>query len=689
MRFFSLLVGLLIALLGLTGIGRAVLAQDRPQLPSQRHRATVQMLQDVQLHSLPPVNTEALRSEDREQANRIGPYRYGTVVNTELSPNRHGTWEQLPNGDWIWRLRLRSAGAVSMSVAFSRFALPPGAALFVYGPDGSIVRGPYTRTDATNGQHRTPLVRGEEVIVELAVPSSRRAEVTLTIGSVVHGYRSLVPGRGAPPPSKAGACNVDVACQEANAWRDQVRSVGRYTYETGGGSFVCSGALVNTTADDKTPYFLTAEHCVSTPSEAESMVFYWNYQNPTCRAQDSSENGTVTNDDPTAQTSSGAILRFRYGSTHANGTIAGKPDLALVEVDDEIPDSYELYFSGWSRTGTAPNKSTTIHHPQGHGKRISFDQDPSSLIDYPTGGFCPDVQAPDGDTHLEIENWEVGTTEPGSSGSPLFNDNQQITGVLSGGCAGCNFPDAPDWYGRLAPGFDTGDYVPPGDSEPSTLADVLDPNDTGAQTLEGRSLSAFPPEAVSNLTLRNVPPDSVALEWTASGDDGDEGTAFAYDVRVRTGRPITSREDFLAAHPVQNVPRPEPSGTSQSVTVPVEQDTSYYFAIKVFDEALLPSEMATVGAVQLVSDLKITQPPFPNPTQGGTRLKFAVEERQTVRVTLYDALGRRLRVLFDDEVSPFRQRTVSANLSNQASGTYFVRVRGSDQVRTGQIVLVK
>ena len=693
-----LLAGLALALVLSLGAVVPGLAQERPRLPSDRH-ATLRAADEVPLRRLSFDGADTLRAEDARRRDRVGPYRFGTHLDAHYTPAQDGVWERLPSGDWVWRLRIHARDATSLSVGLSRFALPPGAQLFLHGPDGSLIRGPYTDADATRGQLWTPLVRSETLTLELEVPADGRDAVDLVVGTVVYGYRSLDPARRKAFRQKSGTCNLDVACEEADAWRNQVRSVGGYTFSSGDDQLVCSGALVNNTAENGRPLFLTAEHCVSTPSQAASMVFYWNFQTATCRTQGTTENGTFPSDSLSVadwrQTSTGALLRARYGNFHSDQTIAGKSDLALVEVDDAIPDGYDLYLSGWSRTGRTTQASVTIHHPSGHGKRISFDRDPSALVDYPTTRTCT---APQGDTHLLVENWEVGTTEQGSSGSPLFDTNQRIVGVLSGGCAGCGGDgdvddnNAPDWYGRLAPGFQNGDYTPPDRQQPTTLADVLDPLDTGAQTLDGRGLGrdTIPPAPVSSFEVARVTPDSVTLRWSATGDDGRTGTAQRYEVRYRSGGPIRSLDGFREARRVSDVPRPKAASTRQSLTLAVNQNTSYYFAIRAFDDANLGSPLVgTTRDVTPVSALRITTAPSPNPARDRAVLRFVVERRQAVQVALYDPLGRRVEVLLDREVAPFRRQRTATDVSRLSSGIYFLRVRGESAARTERLSVVK
>ena len=582
----------------------ATSAQRGPIPPSEDH-ASVRGAQVVPVERLPDLGAAALRTRGRQQDENRLPHRYGTVRDVDISPVRTGRWERLPSGAWLWRVRVQSPDARSLSLNFDPFAMPVGARLFVHDGEGTLVRGPYTAADATDGAHRTPIVRADEAVVELVVPAGRRPALDLTLRTVVHGARPIRPSAGGGQ-AKSWACNLDVTCDQADPWRRQTRAVGSYSFTQDGSAYVCTGALMNNTAQDERPFFLTAEHCVSTPSQAASMVFYWNYQNEACREPGSTESGTETDDDRTEQTSSGALLRARYGNVHATGGISGKPDLTLVEVDDGIPDRYNLYFSGWSRAGAPPEASTTVHHPSGDGKRISFDQDAAALIDYPSSYTC---RAPSGDTHYRIGDWEVGTTEVGSSGSPLYNKRQQVVGVLSGGCAGCSGGvdnDAQDWYGRIALGFTNGDYTPDGFTEPATLADWLDPTDSGVTALRGRPQRAQSPMGPpTGLTATTAAP-SIRLDWSMPASV--EATA------VRVYRSTAPIDSSIVA---QSVTRPlgrVPAGTGTFYDSTAEAGTTYHYRVAALDtaayegafsnEARINAETLPVELVDLEAEAK-------------------------------------------------------------------------------------
>ena len=113
--------------------------------------------------------------------------------------------------------------------------------------------------------------------MEIFVPAGQERDLSFTIPRVSHQYRSIGSAEKA-----SGSCNIDVACYSAS-WGTTAQATARITFISGGGSFLCTGTLMNDT-DTQTfiPYFMTAEHCITTQAEASTINWYWNYQRTTC-----------------------------------------------------------------------------------------------------------------------------------------------------------------------------------------------------------------------------------------------------------------------------------------------------------------------------------------------------------------------------------------------------------------------
>ena len=210
-------------------------------------------------------------------------------------------------------------------------------------------------------------------------------------------------------------CHLDVTCYPE--WSSSATGVARIFFETSeGGSFVCSGTLLNNRLQDLTPYFLTAAHCVGTEEEARSVTALWHYQTQTC-------NGDLPDFQSVPHTEGARLL-----STLGGGGIEGRAhpdgDMTLLGLEGDLPDG--VWFQGWDAEPQPFGAQVTgIHHPGsddwGFFKRLSFGQ----IISDPASRISEDVYA--------IVSYTRGYTEGGSSGSALFSSPGTVVGALSFG----------------------------------------------------------------------------------------------------------------------------------------------------------------------------------------------------------------------------------------------------------------
>ncbi|MGH1337706.1 MAG: T9SS type A sorting domain-containing protein [Aureispira sp.] len=409
--------------------------------------------QQIDQRNLPKFDLAAQQQADAiNDASWAGPWRFGFKHLVQYALQNSGTWTSLTNGDRVWRLGVRSKGALTMNVLFDDFYLPEGATLYLYNPITKELRGAYTA--ANNNIERTlgsTLIGGDELVLEYHEPASVRGQGALKVGAVIHGYRTVNQfprTRLAKGLNDAGDCNHDVACPLGTGWQDQINSVAMIVVN---GNGVCTGALVNNTNSDGTPYFLSANHCGTNVS---TWVFRFNWDSPVASCAQTTLSQTPTG--PFNEVN-GAILRANNGGS----------DFSLLELNT-IPTG-AIYYAGWDRGTTPPTQTTGIHHPMGDVKKICRDDDPAVVTNF--GGASV----------WEVTDWDQGVTEPASSGSPLFNQNQLIIGQLYGGgaaCTGTNDNGQDDNYGRFDVSWD-------GSAANRRLRDWLDPSGSNVMVQAG------------------------------------------------------------------------------------------------------------------------------------------------------------------------------------------------------------
>ncbi len=410
---------------------------------------------NIDIKQMPSVDVQALLAEDAIDESQGIPFRFGAPFDVHYDILNSGTWTDLPDGSGLWRLEIKSDGAYSINLIYDHFFIPPGAELFIYNEAHDIIFGAFTsKNNRDYDEFATAPVKGNVTILEYHEPAAARGSGYISISRVVHAYKDIFDFGGTTDKGfgNSGSCNNNINCPEGAPWQNEKRAGAMILLADG--TRICSGSLVNNVRQDGTPYFLTANHCLI--GDYTTWIFMFKYESPNC-----------TNiDGPTNYTLQGAALRATNGYS----------DFSLLELDDDPPSSYNVYYAGWSNVDVASQNSTCIHHPRGDIKKISFDYDPVVSTDY---------LGTSGSTHWRIVDWDDGTTEPGSSGSPLYDPNHHIVGQLHGGYAACGNDDS-DWYGKFAKSWNYGSTIS------TRLKDWLDPDNTGATTFDGFDPAAIP-----------------------------------------------------------------------------------------------------------------------------------------------------------------------------------------------------
>ena len=403
------------------------------------------------------------------------PAVFAAVRMTDFRPASSGTWTSNAKGR-TWTLTVAVEGATDINLGLRDVDLPDGVTIDVFSDHGgkTVRFGPYRAHDVFRGQLWIPVLPGSRATIEMMVPDRVARDPDFVIHRVNAGILDFWSPESALRKGFFN-CGPDAICDEADAFRDNVRSAALYLIE---GSTWCSGTLVNDVSRSGTPYLLTATHCGVTQENAPSVISYFNFAAPICNLQTGGR---------ADQFIAGATLRMSEVLT----------DVALLELVEAPPAEYEAYWSGWDRSDAAVPAGYGIHHPQFQVKKLALKNG-----EIPT---APDCTIPDATdlTHLLVEDWDQGVTQPGSSGSGLWNTaNNRLVGTLTGGNQICG-PGSISCYGKVAAAWD-------GASPGQRLRDWLDPNDLAPDGIDG-----YDPHA--KLVLDSV----TSLDnCAASGSDG-------------------------------------------------------------------------------------------------------------------------------------------------------------------------
>lgn len=279
----------------------------------------------------------------------------------------------------------------------------------------------------------SPLIAGEEVTVEIDLPTGTDpAAVSISIPRLSHMYKTLkAPGGGlAEEVGQSGSCEIDATCY--SDWSNESKATAQMTYtrSSDGTSRLCSGTLLNDRASDFTPYFLSANHCISDQTTASTLITNWFYRSASCNS------GTLN---PSYRVlSSGATLLYQSADT----------DTSFMRLNSAPPAG--VTFAGWAPAQTGVSV-TGVHHPQGDLQKISF----GSVQAYASCTFdavkdvfyCANTLG----GSLGIV-FSTGIVEPGSSGSGLFmmnNGRHYLIGQLSASNLSCGSPNGMAYYGRF------------------------------------------------------------------------------------------------------------------------------------------------------------------------------------------------------------------------------------------------
>lgn len=476
-----------------------------------------------------PIRVEGLKSAKYNSLKKAVHYAIERPV--DLSPEANGEWVER-DGMQVWRVHLISPEAYSLGVLFSEFELNHNAQLFLYDPSGKHIKGAYTReNNKPFGTFYVGHIPGEEVVLELQVSGTQRDYGSLRIGSLSHAFLPVyaeksITDRGL---GTSQSCEVDINCEEGDDWQILKNAVCHISTTT----LLCTGALVNNTSYDGKPYVLTAEHCINKDFYAQNSVFYFNYENSICGVPDGRKNQSI----------SGSSLIATGDSL----------DFTLVKLSSSPPREYNVYFAGWDARDMTHIGTVTMHHPNADAMKISFDLDATNNPVSVPGDLNDYIVA----SNYRVLQWDIGSTEGGSSGAPFFNASRRIIGMLSGGLASCGDSigyDAENDRVIYSLNGNTNDYFSKVSYSWDYYSDTkkqlkrwLDPVGTGQLSIGGLAQMALDArESASNSSMLNIYPNPSRGDFMMElpGNTGKQVGVEVYNItgtRVYSGTALSAK----------------------------------------------------------------------------------------------------------------------------------------------------
>ncbi len=630
------------------------------------------------------------------------PWRFGYKYDTNISLENSGSWISVEEGR-VWRTIIECPGAQTINLLLENFYLPEGATLFLYDFERSNKIGAYTsKNNRVERELGTEMIHGETIIVEYYEPTAVNGEGSFTISSVVHGYRSLdrIQKELEKGVNDSGNCNIDVNCPLGEGWDDQIRSVAMIVVS---GNGICTGALINNTCEDGRFLFLTANHCLG--GSTANWSFRFNWESPEGTESCATVAGSTNPGSPYDQTANGATVLASSGGS----------DFALLEIDNmtvEEAEEWEVHYAGWDQSDEETvTEATGIHHPSGDLKKICREDN------------NPYHDATGGAQVWWIDDWDQGVTEPGSSGSPLFDQNGRIIGQLYGGAAACgggdgtDDNDAYDFYGRLGVSWGLGasTYLAPDGCGSSTTLDGID---AGGEDCTG-SISSTANDALCYGDA------SGEVEVTVSGGDapytfniGDGPVASGLFTGLSAGDYTVTVIDDSGCEDNVYVSIDEPSeldalystndeilGSDGSINITVvggtadftydwdgpggftstDQDVSGLVAgtyeVEITDDngCVHVEESIVVNSQLSIQEYDFGVEIYPNPSQG--EFTISVNNAATFEINVYDLSGRIVMPTITSTSNVFK-----LDLTHNATGTYFIELVTEDGKMIERIV---
>lgn len=410
---------------------------------------------------------------------------------------------------------------LNIDLLFEKIVLNDGAELYFISGDLREYAGPITTNDLERKEkaflHSGLYNSNSLYVILIEAEEARKPKSKLFISEFWYEEKNDNKKARISGVSPGAACYPE--------YNNQSFSIGRITIPN---RRSCTFSIVNNESNDRTPYMLTARHCIVNPITSVNLT-----------ASDITASNSASVVIPQRRQCGSTTLDEvnRWQATGATYLSSQWPsDHLLLKLNSGLPIS--IQYLGWDRTDQPVSTQTySLHNPGGtfyNGRQVLS-------IGYITSNTAS------GNKYNQY--WTLGETKEGSSGGPLIKkSDNKIVGCLS-------FELTYDKYYKLSNAWNTSTnplktYLSP--NQNLTSINALNPT-----KIVGPAILCY--NQTSTLTMPNLLP-SESVTWSVSG---------GLQILSSTGQSVTVKANI--------------SGYTGNVTV-----TASYNALQSLNSSLLP-----------------------------------------------------------------------------------------------------
>ncbi|KAA5533475.1 T9SS type A sorting domain-containing protein [Taibaiella lutea] len=451
----------------------------------------------VSVLSLPTPDYVKAQKEDEynETIGKPGKYRVALAVNSDINLAK-GSFTYLSDGRRIWRLHVEIPNSQALKLQYGDFYLPAGVTYYVQNENRKQLIGGYSYSSNTYTKSMAhEMIQGSAVNLEMDIEagvdlSAVQFEINQVYGlyrgaeRINHDYGNATT-EATYDIDAADSCQINAKCAPAAPWFNYANAVAHIWITDGNSGGFCSGTLINNTAKDCAPLFLTASHCDGNNSYSSSNFSQWEFSfniwTPLCGG-----GGNINY----TKVAKGADFLARSYMTIPGGSESGPlyGDFLLLKLksSNSVLSSWGLALAGWNSAPTSTDTAwVSFHHPKGDAMKFT------KMRPLNTNGSFNTAEV---GTHWAAKQ-VIGGSEPGSSGSGIWEASTgRLIGDLSGGSGSACTVGRSNLYSKISYTWnnehDTA-YYSNGivNANNSKLSKFLDPGNTNATSTEFKWLS--------------------------------------------------------------------------------------------------------------------------------------------------------------------------------------------------------